>query len=196
MLQLNYQVFPILESERLIFRRLKESDAPEIFALRSHPDNMKHIPRPLLKSTAEALAMIQMMNTKIDENTDINWGVCLKGTDTIIGFMGFYRVLAENYRTEIGYMILPEYNGKGFVTEAVKTMLHFAFNSLGFHTVDAVIDPDNIGSEKVLLKNGFRKEAHFIEDTYFDGKFCNSVHYGILKREFNHLRSTVHANFT
>jgi ribosomal-protein-alanine N-acetyltransferase len=184
MFTINFQPFPILESERLVFRRLKDSDAPEVFKLRSNPENMKFIPRPLLKDEDEAVAMIQMMNAKIDENTDINWGVCIKNTDTIIGFMGFYRTQPENYRTEIGYMILPEYEGKGYVTEAVKTMLNYAFNTIGFHSVDAVIDPDNVGSEKVLLKNGFRKEAHFIEDEYFEGKFWDSVHYGILKREF------------
>ena len=184
MLQINYQPFPILESERLIFRQLKDSDAPEVFKLRSNPDNMKYIPRPLLKNEEEALAMIHMMNGKIAENTDINWAVCIKNTDKIIGFMGFYRTQAENYRTEIGYMILPEYEGKGYVTEAVKTMLNYAFNSVGFHSVDAVIDPDNVGSEKVLLKNGFRKEAHFIENEYFEGKFWDSVHYGMLKKDF------------
>jgi ribosomal-protein-alanine N-acetyltransferase len=184
MLQLNYTPFPILESERLVFRRLKESDAPEVFKLRSNPENMKYIPRPLLKNEEEALAMIHMMNAKIDENTDINWGVCLKNTDTIIGFMGFYRTQPEHYRTEIGYMVLPEYEGKGYVTEAVKTMLNYAFNSAGFNTVNAVIDPANSGSEKVLLKNGFRKEGYFLEDEYFDGKFWDSIHYGILKREF------------
>ena len=184
MLQINYQPFPILESERLIFRQLKDSDAPEVFKLRSNPDNMKYIPRPLLKNEEEALAMIHMMNGKIAENTDINWAVCIKNTDKIIGFMGFYRTQPENYRTEIGYMILPEYEGKGYVTEAVKAMLNYAFNSVGFHSVDAVIDPDNVGSEKVLLKNGFRKEAHFIENEYFEGKFWDSVHYGMLKKEF------------
>ena len=184
MLQINYQPFPILESERLIFRQLKDSDAPEVFKLRSNPDNMKYIPRPLLKNEDEAVAMIHMMNAKIAENTDINWAVCIKNTDKIIGFMGFYRTQPENYRTEIGYMILPEYEGKGYVTEAVKTMLNYAFNSVGFHSVDAVIDPDNIGSEKVLLKNGFRKEAHFIENEYFEGKFWDSVHYGMLKKDF------------
>lgn len=184
MLQINFHPFPILESERLVFRKLKDSDAPEVFKLRSNPENMKYIPRPLLKNEDEALAMIHMMNAKIDENTDINWGVCLKGTVSIIGFMGFYRTQPENHRTEIGYMILPEYNGKGYVTEAVKTMLNYAFNSVGFHSVCAVIDPKNIGSEKVLIKNGFRKEAHFIEDECFEGKFWDSVHYGILKREF------------
>lgn len=184
MLTINFQPFPILESERLVFRRLKDSDAPEVFKLRSNPERMKYIPRPLLQNEGEALAMIQMMNSKIDENTDINWGVCLKNSDTIIGFMGFYRVQLDSYRTEIGYMILPEYDGKGYVSEAITTMLDFAFNTVGFHSVDAVIDPDNLGSEKVLLKNGFRKEAHFLENEYFEGKFWDSVHYGILKREF------------
>lgn len=184
MLQLNYHPFPNLESERLIFRRLKDSDAPEVFKLRSNAENMKYIPRPLLKNQEEALNMIHFMNEKIDTNTDINWGVCQKKSDTIIGFMGFYRTQPENYRTEIGYMILPEYNGMGFVTEAVKTMLHYAFTIAGFHSVDAVIDPENIASEKVLLKNGFRKEAHFKENEYFEGKFWDSVHYGILKKEF------------
>lgn len=184
MLTINFHPFPNLESDRLLFRRLNDSDAPEVFKLRSNPENMKYIPRTLLQKEEEALAMIHMMNAKIDANTDINWGVCVKGTDTIIGFMGFYRTQPENYRTEIGYMILPEFEGKGYVTEAVKTLLNYAFHTVGFHSIDAVIDPKNTGSEKVLLKNGFRKEAHFLEDEYFEGKFWDSVHYGILKKEF------------
>ena len=184
MLTINFQPFPNLESERLVFRRLKDSDAPEVFKIRSNPERMKFIPRPILQNEEEALAMIQMMNTKIDENTDINWGVCLKNSDKIISFMGFYRVQPESYRTEIGYMILPEYDGKGYVSEAVTTMLNYAFNTVGFHSVEAVIDPNNFGSARVLEKNGFRKEAHFIENFFWNNEFIDSVHYGILKREF------------
>ena len=184
MLTINFQPFPNLESERLVLRRLKDSDAPEVFKIRGNPERMKYIPRPILQNEEEALAMIQMMNSKIDENTDINWGVCLKDTDTIIGFMGFYRVQPENYRTEIGYMVLPEYDGKGYVSEAVYTMVNYAFTTAGFHSVEAVIDPNNFASEKVLLKNGFRKEAHFVENFFWKDEFIDSVHYGILKREF------------
>ena len=184
MLTINFQPFPNLESERLVFRRLKDSDAPEVFKIRSNPERMKFIPRPILQNEEEALAMIQMMNAKIDENTDINWGVCLKNSDKIIGFMGFYRVQPESYRTEIGYMILPEYDGKGYVSEAVTKMLNYAFNTVGFHSVEAVIDPNNFGSARVLEKNGFRKEAHFIENFFWNNEFIDSVHYGILKREF------------
>lgn len=184
MLAINFQPFPNLESERLVLRRLKDSDTPEVFKIRSNPERMKFVPRPLLQNEGEALAMIQMMNSKIDENTDINWGVCLKDSDKIIGFMGFYRVQPESYRTEIGYMILPEYDGKGYVSEAVTTMLKYAFHTVGFHSIEAVIDPNNFASEKVLLKNGFRKEAHFIENFFWNGEFIDSVHYRILNREF------------
>ena len=184
MLTINFQPFPNLESERLVLRRLKDSDAPEVYKIRSNLERMKYIPRPILQNEEEALAMIQMMNAKIDENTDINWAVCLKNSDKIIGFMGFYRVQPESYRTEIGYMILPEYDGKGYVSESVTTMLNYAFNTVGFHSVEAVIDPNNFGSARVLEKNGFRKEAHFIENFFWNNEFIDSVHYGILKREF------------
>ena len=63
-------------------------------------------------------------------------------------------------------------------------MLNYAFNTVGFHSVEAVIDPNNFGSARVLEKNGFRKEAHFIENFFWNNEFIDSVHYGILKREF------------
>ena len=150
MLQLNFSPFPILESERLRFRRLTNEDAPEIIVLRGNPETMKFIPRPLVVDTEGALAHIKMINDKIDENIDINWAVTEKGSDKCIGIMGFYRTQPEHFRTELGYMITPEHNGNGYVTEAVKTLLDFAFNSLSFHSIVAVIDSRRVASERVL----------------------------------------------
>jgi ribosomal-protein-alanine N-acetyltransferase len=138
----------------------------------------------ILENEEQALAMIHFMNQKITENTDINWAVEEKETGKFIGFMGFYRTQPENHRTEIGYMVLPEFEGKGFVTEAINTMLEYAFSVQNFHSIDAVIDPENIGSARVLEKNGFVKEAHFKENEFYNGIFIDSVHYGILKRDF------------
>lgn len=184
MLQLNFSPFPILESERLHFRRLTDADAPEIFALRSNPEIMKYIPRPLATTIEDALAHIKLINEKIDENIDINWAVTEKGNDKCIGLMGFYRTQPENFRTEIGYMITPEHNGKGYVTEAVKTLLDFAFNTLNFHSIEAVIDSRHMASERVLQKNGFEKEAHFKENFFYNNEFTDTVIYSLLKRNF------------
>jgi ribosomal-protein-alanine N-acetyltransferase len=161
MLQLNFSPFPILESERLCFRKLTHEDAPEVLALRGNPKTMQFIPRPLIVDIEGALGHIKMINDKIGENLDINWAVTQKENDKCIGIMGFYRTQPEHFRTELGYMILPEHWGKGYVTEAVKTLLNFAFNTLNFHSIEAVIDARHTASERVLQKVGFEKEAHF-----------------------------------
>ena len=184
MLELNYKPFPILESERLRFRKLTDADVDEVIALRGSKQNMQFIPRPLITNTEEALAYIKMINDKIEENTDINWAVTEKGSDKCIGIMGFYRTQPEHYRTELGYMIVSEHNGKGYVTEAVKTLLNFAFNTLNFHSIEAVIDSRHVASERVLQKNGFEKEAHFKENFYYNNEFTDTVIYSLLKRNF------------
>lgn len=185
MLELNFKPFPNLQSERLSYRKLKDSDAPQILKLRGDKETMKFIPRPLATSIDDAINHINLINEKIEQNIDINWAVTEKENNKCIGIMGFYRTQPENYRTELGYMILPEYWGKGYVTEAVKTLLNYAFNTLNFHSIEAVIDSRHIASEKVLIKNGLRKEAHFVEDFFYNNEFSDTVKYGILKREFN-----------
>jgi ribosomal-protein-alanine N-acetyltransferase len=184
MLQLNFSPFPILESKRLQFRKLTPKDATEILLLRGNPETMKYIPRPLIIDIDGALAHIKMINDKIDENTDINWAVTEKGNNKCIGIMGFYRTQPEHHRTELGYMITPEHWGKGYVTEAVTVLLDFAFNSLQFHSIEAVIDSRHIASERVLQKVGFVKEAHFKENFYYNNEFTDTVIYGLLKRNF------------
>ena len=61
MLQLNFSPFPLLESERLQFRKLTDADAPEILSLRGNPHTMKYIPRSLVTNTEEAIAYIKQM---------------------------------------------------------------------------------------------------------------------------------------
>lgn len=180
MLTINFSPFPNLETERLILRRVLPSDVKEMFELRSNPETMKYIPRPLLTNHEEALAHIQMMEDKIETNEGINWAITLKGDDTMLGVIGHYRIKPEHYRAEVGYMILPEYHGKGITSEAVQCVVDYGFNTMQLHSIEGVIDPENEASERVLQKCGFVKEAHFKENEYFDGKFIDAVVYSKL----------------
>lgn len=184
MLELNFSPFPVLESERLVFRAIKDTDIKEIYALRSDPELMQYIPRPLITTMDEAQQHIGMIQDKIDKNEGINWAMTEKGSDKLISLIGFYMTKHAHYRSEIGYMLLPAYHNKGYVTEAIQRLLKYGFGPMGLHSVEAIIDPRNVASEKVLQKNGFRKEAHFVEDCYYEGEFLDSVHYGILKEAF------------
>ncbi|WP_396145619.1 GNAT family N-acetyltransferase [Flavobacterium sp.] len=185
MLEINFHPFKNLESKRLLLRRVIETDVDEIFELRSNPETMKFIPRPLAKTKEDALVHFKTIDENIENNKGINWAITLKGNPKLIGIIGHYRIQPENHRCEIGYMILPQYNGQGIVSEAIKMILEYGFNDLQMHSIEAVIDPENKASERVLQKNGFVKEAHILENELWEGKFWDSVIYSILKRNFN-----------
>lgn len=180
MLTINFSPFPNLETERLLLRRVNSNDVKEILALRSNPDTMKYIPRPLLKTDEDALEHITIIDSKIDSNEGINWAITLKDNPKLIGIIGHYRIKPENYRAEIGYMLLPEYQGKGIISEAVKEAVNYGFNAMKLHSLEAVIDPENYASAKVLEKNGFVKEAHFKDYEFFEGRFLDSVIYSLV----------------
>lgn len=184
MLTINFHPFKNLETERLLLRRVAASDIKEIRELRGNPETMKFIPRPLVTTDEEALEHFKMIDEKIENNTGINWAITLKGNPKLIGIIGHYRIQPENHRCEIGYMILPQYNGQGIVTEAIKAVLEYGFDDLKMHSIEAVIDPENFASERVLIKNGFVKEAHILENELWDGKFWDTVIYSLLKRNF------------
>ncbi|WP_158981102.1 MULTISPECIES: GNAT family N-acetyltransferase [unclassified Flavobacterium] len=180
MLTINFNPFPDLETDRLILRRVNAGDVKEILMLRSNPETMQFIPRPLLKTDEEALEHIAMIDHKIEVNEGINWAITLKDSPKLIGIIGHYRIKPEHYRAEIGYMLLPDYHKRGIITEVVKAVVHYGFNDLKLHSIEAVIAPENIGSAKVLEKNGFIKEAHFKDYEFYNGKFLDSVIYSLL----------------
>ena len=86
-------------------------------------------------------------------------------------------------------MILPDYHNQGIVTEVLEAIIDYGFDDMNLHSLEAVIDPKNIASEKVLIKNGFIKEAHLIENEFAEGKFWDTVIYSLLKR--NRLKTII-----
>lgn len=184
MLTINFHPFKNLETKRLLLRRVAASDVNEIMQLRGNPETMKYIPRPLVTTAQEALAHFELIDSKIESNEGINWAITIKGNPKLIGIIGHYRIEPQHYRSEIGYMILPEYNGRGITSEAVKAVLEYGFDDMNLHSTEAILDSRNVGSEKVLQKNGFVKEAHLVESECYDGIFIDRLTYSLLKRNF------------
>ncbi|HEU4789906.1 MAG TPA: GNAT family N-acetyltransferase [Flavobacterium sp.] len=183
MLEINFLPFPILKTQRLLLRQVGANDANDILSLRSNDEVMKYIPRPYLKSKEDALELIAMFDDKIENGIGINWGIYfLDEPEKLIGIIGYYRMKPEHYRAEVGYMIFPKHNGKGIVSEALQKVIEYGFKEMQLHSIEAILDPENIGSEKVLLKNGFIKEAHLLENEYYEGRFLDSMIYSLLNK--------------
>lgn len=162
---------------------MANEDVNEIFALRSNAETMKYIPRPLVKTKQDALKHIAMMDEKIENNEGINWAITSKNDSKLIGIIGLYRIKPEHFRAEIGYMLLPEYQGKGIIPESINKIVNYGFKQMKLHSIEAVIAPKNFASERVLQKTGFVKEAHLKENEYYEGRFLDTVIYSILNKD-------------
>ena len=181
---LSFLPFPELETPRLILRRTLVQDASDIFEMRSDPEVMKYIPRAIAKTEEDAHALIQLIDDFIEKGERINWAIQMKESGKVLGLIGYVNILPDHQRAEVGYSINRSWHRKGIATEALGAVLNFGFEKMKMHSVNAIVDAENIASGKLLENVGFRKEAYFLEDFLWDGKFRNSVHYGLLKREW------------
>ncbi|MFM6983371.1 MAG: GNAT family N-acetyltransferase [Chitinophagaceae bacterium] len=174
--------FPVIETERLRLREVCEEDYEMVYVLRSDPEMMKFIPRPLCEDYRDALKLIRQMKLSHQNKESLNWVMTLKDSDELIGTVGYVRIKTEHNRAELGYMLHSREQGKGYMKEAVAAVINYGFKTMDLHSIEAIIDPGNTASENILLHFGFEKEGHFKENFLFEGKYLDSVCYGLLKR--------------
>ncbi len=186
MLNLNFDPFPILYSERLVLRSFNKNDASDLFKLRSDKKVMQFIDRPKAESIKDALEFIHKIHDSLKHNNGITWAISLKTNNVLIGTIGFWRIMNEHYRAEIGYMLHADFHSRGIMHEAMKPVLDFGFNTMNLHSVEANINPENKASIKLLEKNGFIKEAYFKENYYYNGKFLDTLIYSLLVQNYKH----------
>jgi [ribosomal protein S5]-alanine N-acetyltransferase len=186
MLTFNFTPFPSLETERLFLRRMTVADANEIFILRTDKEITKYLDRGAPNSVEEIHDWIKLVDSEIDENRGISWGMYLKPDNQFIGSIGIWRTIPEHHRGEIGYSLLREYQRKGYTFEAMIAALKYGFHVMKLHGVDANIHPDNKASQGILEKVGFVKEAHFKENYYYNGYYTDSAIYCLLEKNFKY----------
>jgi ribosomal-protein-alanine N-acetyltransferase len=178
-----FESFPTLESERLLFRNFKDSDAKDIFYLKTDSRVMEYMDSVKHKSLDDSLEVIKKNQSSFNDKTGVNWAIIEKSTHKLIGYFGYWRLFRDNSRGEIGYSLKPEYWGKGYMFEAMTKLIGFGFKELHLHSIEANINPNNRNSEKLLLKFGFKKEAYFRENYLFEGEFLDSIIYSLLESD-------------
>ncbi|MDN5287201.1 MAG: family N-acetyltransferase [Mucilaginibacter sp.] len=183
MLNLNFNPFPILTTERLILRQFTYDDAPDLFEVRSNADIMQYIARPLAKTVDDAVDLIKVINGLLSNNNGITWCISLKNDQRFIGSIGFWRIEKENYRAEIGYLLNPAYQGAGLMQEAIDAVIPHGFGSMNLHTIQANVNPGNAASIKLLEKNNFMREGYFKEDHFYNEAFADTAIYTLLTKK-------------
>ena len=183
-----FNIFPKLETERLLLMEFVKGDAEELFKMRSDERVQKYLDRDLHKTVEESELMIDGMIKSYNSKEGINWIIRKKDSLNVIGYIGYWRMIRNNVRAEIGYAMKPEYWGKGYMQEALTKVIDFGFNEFCLHSIEANVNPDNAKSIKLLEKFGFKREAYFKEDYFYNGKFLDSAIYSLLETDYENLK--------
>lgn len=179
-----FSVFPKLETTRLLLMEFVKNDSEELFKMRSDDRVLKYLDRDPHKSVEESELMIEGMIKTYNSKEGINWIIRNKGTANVIGYIGYWRMRKEDMRAEIGYAMKPEYWGNGYMQEALTKVINFGFYEFCLHSIEANVNPANASSIKLLEKFGFKKEAYFKEDYFYNGKFLDTAIYSLLETDF------------
>lgn len=178
-----FKTFPLLETNRLLLRSFEKGDADDFFMIRSNDAVMKHMDSEPLASPREAVKTIQENLALFKERKGITWALIEKTESTFLGYFSIWQIDRVHARAEIGYALKPSFWGKGYMKEAMSSILPFAFNQLNIHSIEANINPHNTTSENLLKSIGFKKEAHFRENFWFKRSFHDSIIYSLLQTD-------------
>lgn len=178
---MNASLFHRLEGKHMYFKSLDPSDVDEIHRFASDADVSRFIGWRLLKNSDETREYIEELIKREAAGTHLYASIVLKSTEKIIGTAMMFNFDKEARHGEIGYVLHKDYWGQGYGTESVTLMNDFAFQSLKLNKIHARVVDANIGSYRVLDKNGFElegrfKDYYFIEGNYYDGLFFGKLH--------------------
>ena len=148
--------FPILTTERLTLRQLAINDEQEIFTLRSDSEINKYLDRQISNTIDDARNFINKVNENVDKNDSLYWAITLSDKNILVGTICLFGFSDENYKCEIGYELLTNFQGQGIMKEASEKVIDYAFNTIKVKKIEAFLHRDNQSSIKLLEKLSFR----------------------------------------
>jgi len=182
-LKLQFTPFPILKTERLILRELRNNDAAAIWAIRSDERVNKFIDRPLDITVDDAIAFITEIIAGIAENKWIYWVIEGPGNN-LAGTICFWNISEEKESAEIGYELHPDSQGKGIMNESIAKIISYGFNTMELQTITAFPNADNERSIKQLEKFNFTIDTKLAEEFKNKEELENFVIYSLSANNF------------
>lgn len=177
--------FPSIETERLILREVTKNDAESLLAYLSDQQVTRHMGLDPFVSAEDALDEIDWYQSIFDDGTGMRWGITIKEEDRVIGSCGFLNMSQKHRRAEIGFELSREYWGNGIAGEALEAVIAYGFSQLELNRIEALIEPANSPSQRLVERNGFMREGLLRDYEYTQGKFDDLYMYSALKREFD-----------
>ncbi|WP_207435734.1 GNAT family N-acetyltransferase [Sabulibacter ruber] len=173
-----------LLTPRLLLREFQEDDWHFTHLYESNEEVMRYQTSEV-RTSKESREYIQrcLEEAKDVPRTLFDLAIVLQTTSMLIGRVGM-KVDYDAEEAVLWYILNKTYWNKGYTSEAAAALMRFGFEELKLHRIWADCDPRNIGSYRIMEKLGMRREAHFKENIFIKGEWCDSYIYAILDWEW------------
>ncbi len=175
-----------IRTERLLLRPYEPHDLDALHEIHSDAAVARWLynePRTL-EETRELLTYKLDAAALRAEGEWLSAAAVLSETGEFVGDVSLCWASETHRQGELGFIVHPAHQGKGFATEASRPLLAFAFETVGLHRVTGRLEQRNTGSARVLEKLGMRCEARLVENEWVKGEWQSELVYAILAREW------------
>jgi RimJ/RimL family protein N-acetyltransferase len=172
---------------RVVLRPFTADDADDVWAYQRRRDVAHHMlwePRDREQSQASLDQMIREDGLS-EEGDCLTLAVVEPQVGRVVGHVELVWLSEAHRQGEIGYVFNPEYQGRGFATEAVAALLGWGFGEFGLHRIIGRCDARNTASARLMERLGMRREAHFVANAFVKGGWRDELVYAVLQREWD-----------
>ena len=176
---------PVIETERLILRRILPIDAENLYEYASDAEVPQYLlwsPHPSIEYTREYLTYLE---SRYAVGDFFDWAIVPRDSGKMIGTVGFTRFRYEDDCGEVGYVLNRAYWGRGYVVEALTSVLAFGFDTLGLERIEAKFIEGNERSLRVTEKVGMRLEGYLRASMRVKGELRTIGIASVLRDEFH-----------
>ena|SRR5258708_4606369 len=174
---------PIFVTERLRLRPFRAGDLAAMHELYGDADNLRYWSTPP-SPNLDATRRVMKWHLVYRPRHYVLWAVEESRSRKLVGMINYHHREPREKRVDVGWLILPKHQGKGYMTEAGRALLRHLFDDLGVHKVEALIKPENKPSAALAKRLGFRLEGGPIRDRWsVEGKWHSVMIWGLIAGE-------------
>jgi len=135
------------------------------------------------RSRDEATEMLKGILIRAQHEPRTEYYVAVTTADA--GLVGFARLGLNGVQAaKLGYAIAADHWGRGYATDASRTLLNFGFRALGLHRVSAAMGPSNAASIRIVERLGMKYEGRIRDHVFTNGEWRDSLLYSVLTHEW------------
>jgi ribosomal-protein-alanine N-acetyltransferase len=173
-----------LVTARLRIRRLAPEDAPGLHLAYGDADAMRFWDGPPSRDLAETEERIRR-SAYVDPSWHAAWALLASPDEQFVGMINYHGRQDAHRRLALGWILVPRYERQGYMSEAVRAVLAYCFETLHVHRVEAEIEPSNIRSIRLVERHGFRREGLLRDRVWAGGEPRTIMMYALLRPEWN-----------